>query len=358
MKAGKTRYFSVLICIIFAVSILLTGCMPASDKSPVVQNQEEPKNEAMEEQKEEPKELTIYSGRQEKFALPFTEKFEKETGIKVNLISGKATEYAHRIVEEKENTQADVFWANDAGIMEYLRMESMLAPVDPKVFAQVPQNYQGKDGTWTALTIRHRVFLYNTDRITSDEMPKSIFDLADPKYKGQFAVDRAGNESMVSYFTSLRAIIGPEKTLALLKGMMANEPLVLQSHTDVRRAVGSGEVKFGLVNNYHYKTQLLEEGLNHVAAIFPDQGADEIGTFVNISGAAITKHAKHPRNAQLFIEFLLQPEQQKMNDETPIIPGIEGVEYEKAKVADTSLSEVGPLWEETTELMEKAGYSD
>lgn len=347
MVVRKNRYLVVLISIMFIFATFFTGCISSKVDS-----------SHSGEAKEEAKELTIYSGRQEKFVVPLVEKFEKETGIKVNLISGKATEYAHRIVEEKENTQADVFFANDAGILEYLRLENMLAPIESDVLEQVSSNYQGKDRTWTALTIRHRIFMYNTDQITYENMPKSIFDLVDPKYKGQFAMDRAGNESMVSYFTSLRAIIGPEKTLELLKGIMENEPLILQSHTDVRRAVGSGEVKFGLVNNYHYKIQLTEEGLNHVAQIFPDQDKDEIGTFVNISGVAITKHAKHPKNALLFVEFLLKPEQQKMNDETPIINNLEGVEYENAKIANTSLSEIGPLWEETTELMEKSGYSD
>jgi iron(III) transport system substrate-binding protein len=92
--------------------------------------------------------------------------------------------------------------------------------------------------------------------------------------------------------------------------------------------------------------------------IFPDQGEGKLGAFANISGAAIPKYAKHPQNALLFIEYLLQPTQQKMNDETPIIRGIEGIEYENVRPADTSLSEVGPLWEKTTELMEKAGYSE
>ena len=66
---------------------------------------------------------------------------------------------------------------------------------------------------------------------------------------------------MITYFASIQSIIGPEKTLELMKGIMANDPLVLQSHTDVRRAIGSGEVKFGLVNNYHYYTQLTEEDI-------------------------------------------------------------------------------------------------
>jgi len=313
MKIARIKFLIIIICIITTIGFLLSGCTVSTNDTDSIQS------------KEEPREITVYSGRQEKFIVPLVEKFEKDTGIKVNLISGKATEYAHRIIEENENTQADVFLSNDGGILEYLRIENMLAPIDSKLLDQVPANYIGKDKTWTALTIRYRIFMYNTDLITLDEVPDSIFDLTDPKYKGQFAINRAGNESMITYFASIQSIIGPEKTLELMKGIMANDPLVLQSHTDVRRAIGSGEVKFGLVNNYHYYTQLTEEGMNHVAMIFPDQAQGELGAFANISGAAITKYAKHPNNALLFIEYLLQPEQQKMNDETPIIPGLENM---------------------------------
>ncbi|WP_461206008.1 extracellular solute-binding protein [Clostridium sp. DL1XJH146] len=346
MKTSFKKNFKILISIFVIVILALTGCTtPSNNKNNTTT-------------KEKSMELTIYSGRREKFTLPVVEKFQAETGIKVNLITGKSTEYAHRIVEEGKNTKADVFLANDAGVLEYLRIQDMLAEINSKKLEKVPMNYRGKNNTWTGITVRSRIFMYNKDLIDAKEMPQSIFDLTDPKYKGQFAINRAGNESMVTYFTSIKTIIGEEKTLELIEDIMANDPLILQSHTDVRRAVGSGEVKFGLVNNYHFKVQLTEEGLNNVAAIYPDQGEDAIGTFVNVSGAAITKYATNKEAALLFIEFLLEEEQQKMNAETPIIPNIEGIEYEDFKASDTSLGEVGPQWESTIELMRKAGYSD
>jgi len=341
------KNFKILISTLFISILTFTGCTASLNN----------KNNANDNDKS--MELTIYNGRTEKFIIPIVEKFQAETEIKVNLISGKATEYAHRIVEEGENTQADIFLSNDAGVLEYLRIQDMLAQIDSEELEKVPMNYRGKDNTWTGVTVRSRIFMYNKDLITAEEMAKSMFDLTDPKYKGQFAINRAGNESMVTYFTSIKTIIGEEKTLQLMKGIMANDPLILQSHTDVRQAVGSGEVKFGLVNNYHLKEQLTEDGMNNVAAIYPDQGENGMGTFVNVSGVAITKHAKNTENALLFIEFLLQEEQQKMNEETPIIPNIEGVEYdEEFKASDASLGEIGPEWEATTELMRNAGYSD
>ena len=351
MKMSYPKISFVIAIIFLSFALVLTGCTRIEKADRLNANESDLAIG-------EPKVLTIYNGRQEKFIIPMVERFEQQTGIKVNLISGKATEYAHRIVEEKENTQADVFLSNDAGILEYLRLENMLAPIDKDTLKVVPENYRAKDGTWVGVTVRCRVFIYNKNLIKVEDMPKSIFDLVDPKYKDQFTMNRAGNESMVTYFASIRSIIGPEKTLELLKGIMANKPLILQSHTEVRRAVGSGEAKFGLVNNYHYKMQLLEEGMNNVGIIFPDQGEGEIGAFSNVSGVAITKYGKHPKNALNLIQFLLQPEQQKLNDETPIIPGIEGVEYDEYKAANTSLSNVGPYWQETIELMEKAGYSD
>ncbi|GAA0182161.1 extracellular solute-binding protein [Clostridium sediminicola] len=346
MKVLCKKNFKFIISILLISVLAFTGCMTSSNN----------KNNST--NKEKSKELTIYSGRREKFTLPLVEKFQAETGIKVNLITGKATEYAHRIVEEDKNTKADVFLANDAGVLEYLRLQDMLALIDSEEIEKVPMNYRGKGNTWTGITVRSRIFMYNKDLITQEEMAKSMYDLTDSKYKGQFAINRAGNESMVTYFTSIKTIIGEEKTLQLMKDIMANDPLILKSHTEVRRAVGSGEVKFGLVNNYHLKVQLTEDGMNNVAAIYPDQDENGMGTFVNVSGAAITKYANNPVNALSFIEFLLQEEQQKMNAETPIIPNIEGIKYEEFKASKASLGEVGPEWESTTELMREAGYSD
>ncbi|AZR73775.1 hypothetical protein BBF96_10490 [Anoxybacter fermentans] len=311
-------------------------------------------------------ELVIYSGRKEKFVLPLIEKFEQETGIKVKLLSGKATQYAHRIIEEQKRPQADLLLANDAGVMEYLRLQGVLAPNNDPILNQIPANFKAVDGSWVGLSARARIFMYNPKLISEEEMPHSIFDLADPKYKGKFAIARAGNESVISHFAAIRAYAGDEKTKELIRGIMANEPIITHGHTDIRKAVGAGEIAFGLVNNYYFHLQLEEKTNNDVKAIYPDQGPDQMGVFVNVAGVALIKNAPHQKEAKKFIRFLLQPEQQKMfawiSKETPILPEIETLEYAKKineyKVFELPLSKLGPVWNDTIKLMEEAGFSE
>lgn len=310
--------------------------------------------------------LVIYSGRKEQFILPLIDKFEQETGIKVQLLSGNAVEYAHRIMEEERNPQADIFLANDAGVMEYLRINGALEPNDSPAIDNIPANFRAEDGSWVGISARSRVLMYNKDLISEEEMPKSILDLADPQYKGQFAIASAGNESMISHISALRVALGDEATTKLLEDILANDPLITKGHTEIRQAVGAGEVAIGLVNNYYYHLQLEEDTNNNVGVIYPDQGEDQMGTFVNVAGVAIVKGSKNMENAQAFVDFLLQPEQQELfaynSKETPLLPDVATLEYAKRideyKHMDMPLSSLGTVWEDTVNLMEKAGFSE
>jgi iron(III) transport system substrate-binding protein len=311
-------------------------------------------------------ELVVYSGRREQFVTPLIERFETETGITVRLLTGSASEYALRIMDEARNPQADIFFANDAGVMERLRLEGLLTPYDSPAVQTIPADMRAADGSWVGLSARSRVLIYNLDLISEDEMPQSIMDLADPRYKEMFAITRAGSEAMISHLAALRLLLGDEAVETFIRGMLANEPAILSGHTDIRKAVGAGEFAFGLVNNYYYHLQLLEDEHNNVGAIYTDQGDGEIGAFVNVAGVALIKGAPNAANAQAFVEFLLRPEQQAMfaelNYETPVLPGIPVVDIARPidsyRRSAVSLSDLGPIWEDTIELMERAGYTE
>lgn len=311
-------------------------------------------------------ELTIYSGRNERFVLPLVEQFQKETGIRVNLLSGDAPQFVHRLQTESRRPQADLFISNDGALLEVARNRDLLMGFESPKVEVIPENFRAVDGSWVGLAARARVLMYNTELISEDEMPKSLFDLTDPKYRGEFALTRAGNASMVTHISAVRAIFGDEVTSELIEGILANEPAILRGHTDIRQAVGSGEYKFGLVNNYYYHLQLEEAENNNVAAIYPDQGEGEMGVFVNISGIGLVKNAPNKENAIAFIEFLLSDENQRLysytSKETPLVPGIEAVEYavtiDQYKVADLHLSELGSVYDDTLDLMEMAGFAE
>ncbi len=312
------------------------------------------------------RELIIYSGRNEDFVRPLLDKFEAETGIRTRLLSGSAASLGHRLVEESHSPQADVFLANDAGIMEFVRREQALTPINSARLTDIPAELRAEDGTWSGLSGRARVLMYNLDLINEEEMPQSIFELAEPRYHDQFAITRSGNASMVSHIAAIRNFAGDEATIELIRSILDNEPAITRGHSEIRRMVGAGEVKFGLVNNYYYHLQLREPRDNRVGAIYPDQEPEQMGVFVNVAGLALVADGPNSEEAQQFAHFMLAPEQQEMftliSKEVPLIDEIEVPDYARGigefRQADTPLSELGEIWSDTLDLMEEAGYAE
>lgn len=205
--------------------------------------------------------------------------------------------------------------------------------------------------------------MYNKDLITEEEMPKTIAELADDKWKDQFAITRGGNGSMIAHISALRNEWGDEKTLEWLKHVKDNAAVITDGHGDLRRAVGAGEVKMALVNNYYYHQQLDEPTDNNVGAIYPDQGEDDMGAFVNAAGVGFINNAPNEESAKVFLDWLMKPENQRefsyASMEVPINPEIEPIE-EAAKITDYKISDMplrdlGNVWEDTRELIEKSG---
>jgi len=300
--------------------------------------------------------LVVYSGRKEPLILPVIKKFEEKTGIKVILHSGNTPDLANAILEERKNPQADVFIGQDAGTLEMLNMEGVLLANSSEAIRQVDPRFKAKTGAWVGVSARARVIMYNTELVAQKDLPKSVLDLTDPKWKGQVGIQNSSNESQVAQITAMRKALGEEATENYLRGLIANKAVFLKSSTEIRKAVGAGELKLGMLNHYYYHLQK-KEG-SPVGVIYPDQ--DGMGTIVNISGVGILKGAKNPDNAEAFVDFLLARETQKLfaelNYEIPVIEGVpvkEARPLAEIKTMDIKLEELGRELDNTLNLMEK-----
>jgi iron(III) transport system substrate-binding protein len=306
--------------------------------------------------------LVVYSSRNEKFVQPLLDKFENETGITVKALHAGET-VINKIKEESKNVQADIFISNDIGALENLRLEGLLTGYSPKDIESIDERYRGKDNSWFALSARTRVFMYNKDRISEQEMPKTMWELTDPTWKGKFAITQGGNGSMIGHVSALRLEWGDEKTLEWLNQIKANAGAIMQGHGDIRRAVGSGEYAFGLVNNYYYHQQLQEPTYNNVGVIYTDQKPEEMGAVVNGAGVGHIHRAPNAYNAQLFLDWIVKPENQRefsyASLEVPINSSIETV-GDAAKISDYKvhrmpLRDLGSVWGNTKSLIEESG---
>ena len=310
----------------------------------------------------EAEEIVIYSSRREQFVRPILQQFEQDTGIDVRLLTGQEAQFNLRLKEEASNPRADIFLANDAGVMEDLRREGILTEAPEAVKEEIPSDKRAPDGSWFGLSARTRILMYNEELLEAEELPESIVDLTDSRFAGEFALTRPGNGSMISHMAGLRLYHGDEWTKDFVQNFMDNNPEIMSGHTDIRRAVGRGEVKLGLVNNYYYRLQLEEEGHNNVSAIYPDQGEDDMGIFVNVAGAALIEGGPNPDAREELINYLLTEEVMiefaGLSNETPLVAehDLYEVDIDDFKHMDVNLHEIGDYWEGTLDLMEGAGY--
>lgn len=306
-------------------------------------------------------ELVVYSGRKEPLILPVIKAFEAETGIRVVLKSGGASELANAILEERNRPRADVFISNDAGTLEILRLRGVLAPNRSPKVAAIPREFRAADGAWVGVSGRARVIMYNVEQVTPKNLPKSILDLTDSRWKGQVAISSSQNESLIAQITGMRQTLGNKATEAFLAGLLRNQVRVLKDHTEVRKAVGKGEFQFGVVNHYYYHLEK-EEG-SKVGVIYPDQGEDQIGALVNVAGVGIVKGARNEEAARRFVDYLLMEKAQEefanLNYEIPLLPsasakaGVKSLkEFKRMKV---NLDVLGQELNETLDLVEKVG---
>ncbi len=269
--------------------------------------------------------LTLYNGRSEELVGPLLEQFTADTGIEVALRSASSGELAAQLLTEGDASPADVFLSQDAGALGALTKEGLFAELPQEVLARVPEAYRAQDGTWTGLSGRVRVVVYDSDQVT--EAPDTI----DEVVAGDYAEGRIGyaptNASWQSFVTGLRVLRGEDAARAWLEDFAAQKPVAFEGNSQVRDAVDAGEVQIGLVNHYYLYELIQEKGQAEVAARNQFMAPGDPGGLVNVAGAGVLASTDQPEQAQALIDYLTSPKAQEyFAQETWEYPLVEGVE--------------------------------
>ena len=359
--------FNRNVSVILLLPLALAACTPAAQlENPAAATQDQAGMETIESpespQTEIKGRLVIYSGRSETLIQPVIDAFTaKYPDVEILLKAGSNSELANALIEERANPQADVFITTELFTVQSLAAQSIFQPYLPAGAEQLPAEFLGSQNLWTGLTRRARVIMYNSELVSPDEAPKSIFELADAKWSGQIAAAGSTNGSMQAQIAVLRQVIGEGATEGWLKDMIANQVTFFGGHTDVRKAVGAGEFKLGLVNHYYFYLQQAEG--SPVGIVFPDQDEGQIGLITNATAAAVVNGGANAAAAQAFIDFLVSAEGQKLfaelNYEYPLLPNVrlrEGVQpLDGFRLADVDVAKSAQEYEATFELMERVG---
>lgn len=251
--------------------------------------------------------LTVYSGRGEALVGPLFDRFTEETGIEVDVRYGDSDDLALLIAEEGDNTPADVFYSQSPGAVAFLAADDRLAAVEAQALEVVDPRFRDPNGLYVGVSGRQRVLVYNSDLVDADELPDSVFDLTDERFRGEVAV-APGNGSFQDFVTAMRQIDGEEAAKEWLEAMAANDSPTYANNNAIVEAVGRGEVPLGLVNHY-YNFRFLEEDPS-LASVNHSFAAGDTGSLVIASTASVIDGTDRPDEAQRFIEFLLRDDAQ------------------------------------------------
>ncbi|HCA83412.1 MAG TPA: Fe(3+) ABC transporter substrate-binding protein [Flavobacteriales bacterium] len=305
----------------FSALVLFSSCFVEENKSDVKTDNKDTL----------PQEVNLYSHRHYDIDREIYAEFEKETGIKVNVIEDDADKLMVRLKSEGENSPADIQTDHQFRRLLKAKEEGLLQSVKNETLeSAIPANLRDEAGFWFGLTMRARVIVTHKDRVKEGAI-SSYAELADKKWKKKVLIRSSENVYNQSLIAALIANWGYDKTLAWAKGIVANMARDPKGgDKDQVLAIAAGEGDIAVVNTYYLGKMLSSENPEEVKAaemvrvIFPDQNGS--GTHINISGAGIVKTSPNKANAIRLLEYLTSAKVQekfaKGNNEYPVVIGV------------------------------------
>jgi iron(III) transport system substrate-binding protein len=308
-------------------------------------------------------EVTLYTARAEQLIKPILEAYEKESGVKVNVVSGSEGPLMERLKAEGSNSPADIFMTVDAGNLWQASNMGLFQPVKSAALAaNIPANLRDPAGNWFGLSVRARTIFFNKQTVKPEQL-SSYEDLADPKWKGRLCLrtsKKVYNQSLVGTMIADKGVPATEK---IVKGWVDNLAApVFSDDTKMLEAIDAGQCDVGIANTYYYGRLLKKTPGLHVGLFWANQKQN--GTHVNVSGAGVTRFAKNPKGAVKLLEWLSSDKAQALyaniDMEFPasarVKPNATVLSWGSFKSDLINVSEAGAKQAEAVKLMDRMGY--
>ena len=250
----------------------------------------------------DPSKLTIYSAQHANLVDAWVKGFTADTGIQVQVRQGKDSSMGNQLVAEGGKTQADVFLTENSPAMTVVQNAGLLSPVEQSTLDQVSQQYRPSSGEWVGIAARSTVLIYNPSKISEADLPASMLDLADPKWKGKWGAAPSGADFQAIVSGVLQAE-GADRTETWLKGLKENAK-VYQNNIATMKAVNAGEVPMGIMYHYYwYRDQALTKEGSANTKLHYFKGED-VGAFVSVSAGGVLKASTKQADAQKFLAWV------------------------------------------------------
>lgn len=249
--------------------------------------------------------ITLYNGQHEQTTDALVKAFEKQTGVNVKVRNDDEDVLAQQMQTEGANSPADVFFTENTPPLARLDEKGLLSPVDAATFNAVPSQYSAGNHNWIGVSARVSVMVYNTNDLKPADLPKSVLDLADPKWKGKLDIS-PGETDFQPIVTSIAADKGDAAAVQWLQAIKANAG----AHQDPDNEtlvdnVNKGITQIGVINHYYWYRLKDEDGASGTHSAIARFAPGDDGYLLDVSGAGVLKSSKHQAAAQAFVKFLV-----------------------------------------------------
>jgi iron(III) transport system substrate-binding protein len=308
-------------------------------------------------------EVVVYSARNEQLIKPLFDAYSAETGVKISFITDKEGPLLQRLKAEGKNTRADLLLTVDAGNLWHAAAEGVLRPVQSALLsANIPAHLRDPDQQWFGLSKRARTIVYSTERVKPEEL-SSYEALGEPQWKNRLLLRTSKKVYNQSLTAMLIAAHGEEKTERIVRawvGNLATPPFA--NDTQLMEGILAGQGDVGIVNTYYFGRLLKKNPALKLALFWPNQTST--GVHINVSGAGVTRYAKHPEEAIKLLEWLSSEKAQNLfadaNMEYPVNPRVaphpEVAAWGAFQASSQNLASAGMLQGSAIRLMDRAGY--
>jgi iron(III) transport system substrate-binding protein len=246
--------------------------------------------------------LTIYSAQHKNLTEEWAKAFQDKTGVEVQIRYGSDSSMGAQLVQEGSRSPADVFLTENSPAMTTVQNAGLLATVDPATVAQVGEQYVPSSHDWVGIAARSTVLVYNPNKISEGELPKSLMDLAKPEYAGRWGA-AAGGADFQAIVSAMLATKGEQETTAWLAALKSGAK-IYQNNIAAMKAVNAGQSPMAVIYHYYwYRDQALDKESSGNTKLRYVKNEDP-GAFVSLSGGGVLKTSKHAANAQRFLAFV------------------------------------------------------
>ena len=319
----------------------------------------------------ESNEINLYSQRHYKVDEKQYEAFEKETGIKVNVVKANADELIERLKNEGKNSPADLFITVDAGKLQKAKDLDLLQKISSPIINQnVDSELRDVNGYWIPITYRARIIVYSKERVNVGEL-STYANLTNEKWRNKVLVRSSSNAYNQALLSSIVANRGEDAATSWASELVKNFARDPKGNDrDQVKAITAGQGDLAIVNSYYIGLLLSSENVeeikagNSVGVFFPNQGEVETGSHINVSGIGLAKNAPNKANAIKLMEFLTSESAQKTYTNTsyeyPANPNVDPKEIVKKwgsfKKDNLDLNQLGVFRNKAIEIFDKSGW--